>query len=88
VDCDSRQTAAAIERLSAALGPPVCTPELLADGQGGLERAHYRVWKWPCPACGAGEDDPFWRPLTVDSNAAGARLVRGRHLDGRDAQRA
>jgi hypothetical protein len=34
-----------------------------------LERARYRVWRWRCPACGGGEDDPqrIWRPLAVDS---------------------
>lgn len=35
---------------------------------GKLERAQYRVFRWPCPICGAGYDDPIYRPLVIDSD--------------------
>jgi hypothetical protein len=50
-----------------ALGPPVATPEWVVAGNGRLERAPYRVFRWICPVCGAGADDPIYRPLVIDS---------------------
>jgi hypothetical protein len=88
----TRATAALISRLTEALGQPVATPEWLSAGGGKLERAHHRVFRWRCPACVGGDDDPIYRPLVVDSDgrvrceasdcsaqaiAAGARAVLG-----------
>jgi hypothetical protein len=61
-------TAALIERLTRALGPPVSTPDLVRGAEGRLERPRYRVHRWRCPACGAHWNDPIYRPLVVDSS--------------------
>jgi hypothetical protein len=63
-----RVVTALIDRLAQALGNPVATPERLTAAGGKLERARYRVWRWPCPVCLAGGDDPIYRPLVVDSD--------------------
>ena len=57
-------------RFTPALGPAVSTPEWITDGRGGLRRATYRVWRWDCPICRAGEDDPdhIYRPLVIDTD--------------------
>ena len=59
-----------VERFTRALGEPVCTPEWIADGNGGLERAKYRVWRWDCPLCRSGERDPdrIYRPFAIASD--------------------
>lgn len=65
-----------IARLTFALGPTACTPEwVMAPNYREtrrLERARYRVWRWRCPACGGGDDDPdrIWRPLAIDSRGS------------------
>lgn len=58
-----------VERFERALGPPVCTPDWIM-GDRGLERARYRVFRWVCPVCEAGYDDPLglYRPLVIDSD--------------------
>lgn len=56
-----------VERFERALGPAVATPERIM-GELGLERARYRVFRWACPVCGAGYDDPVYRPLLIDSD--------------------
>lgn len=65
-----RATAGLLEQLTKTLGPPVATPEFLSAGGGKLERARYRVFRWRCPACGGGWDDPelSWRPFVIDSD--------------------
>jgi hypothetical protein len=67
---DARAVPALIERFQQALGPSVCTPELVADGNHGQVRSRYRVWRWDCPCCRVGETDPagIWRPLFIDSD--------------------
>jgi hypothetical protein len=67
---DARAVPALVERFERALGPAVCTPELVADGIGHRVRSRYRVWRWDCPCCAAGETDPdrIWRPLFIDSD--------------------
>lgn len=59
-----------IDTLARALGPPVATPEFVCVGAGKRERARYRVFRWVCPSCGGGRDDPelIWRPFVVDSD--------------------
>ena len=47
-----------IERVTMALGPPLAAPERTGG------RPHM-TWRWACPACGAGEDDPLERPLML-----------------------
>jgi len=39
-------------------------------GEGKLERAKYRVFRWRCCVCKGGWDDPdgIWRPLVIDSD--------------------
>jgi hypothetical protein len=66
---DARAVPALVERFERALGPAVCTPELVADGHGHRVRPRYRIWRWDCPCCAAGETDParIWRPLFIDS---------------------
>ena len=66
---DARAVPALTERFERALGPSVCTPELVADGNNSQVRSRYRVWRWDCPCCAAGETDParIWRPLFIDS---------------------
>jgi hypothetical protein len=66
----SRATRLLIDGLTRALGSPVATPELISVGGGKLERARYRVFRWRCPSCRAGESDPdlIWRPFVVDSD--------------------
>jgi hypothetical protein len=56
----TKATATLIERFTRALGEPVSTPE----------PARYRVFRWDCPVCRAGESDPagIYRPLAVDSD--------------------
>jgi hypothetical protein len=75
-----------VERLSECLGPPVSTPELISVGDGKLERARYRVFRWCCPACGGGESDPdrIWRPFFVDSDGAVTCNALGCLADRRD----
>jgi hypothetical protein len=62
--------AAVVERFSRALGAAVSTPEWVNSSAGGLERASYRVWRWRCPVCRAGDSDPdqLYRPFSVDSD--------------------
>jgi hypothetical protein len=66
----TRATHTLIERLAHALGPPIATPEIVSADGGKLQRARYRVWRWACPACGAGYDDELglYSPLVVDSD--------------------
>jgi hypothetical protein len=59
---------AAVERLTLALGEPVATPEWVEDANRNRVGSQFRVWRWRCPACGAGEGDPIYRPLVVDSD--------------------
>ena len=65
-----RAVPALVEQLTRALGPPIATPELVAGDDGRLVRAEYRVFRWPCPACHAGYDDPnpIYSPFVVDSD--------------------
>lgn len=53
-----------VDLATRAFGPPVATPErwLTRDG---WERNRLRVWRWPCPVCGAGFGDPIWRPFAI-----------------------
>jgi len=69
---DARAVPALVERFERALGPAVCTPELVTDHNGHRVRARYRVWRWDCPCCAAGETDPdrIWRPLFIDSDGS------------------
>jgi hypothetical protein len=64
----NRTTLELIARLTRALGAPAATPEWVSAGDGQLERARYRVFRWRCPACRGGYDDWLYRPLTVDSD--------------------
>jgi hypothetical protein len=66
----SRAARLLIDGLTRALGPPVSTPELISAGGGKLERARYRVFRWRCPSCYGGEEDPqqIYRPFVVDSD--------------------
>ena len=59
-----------VERFTLALGEPVATPEWIADGKGGLKRAKYRIWRFDCPVCRAGERDPdrIYRPFAIASD--------------------
>ncbi len=63
-----------VERMTRALGRPVCTSEwVMADDYRETHRkvrARYRVWRWRCPVCGGGLEDPdlIYRPLAVDSD--------------------
>jgi len=59
-----------VERFTAALGPAVATPEFIADGSGGQRLATFRVWRWDCPCCRAGERDQLgiYRPFAVDAD--------------------
>jgi hypothetical protein len=64
---------AAVELVAAmtcAFGQPVKTPAWICGADGRIERSRYRVFKWRCPVCGGGFDDPdrIHRPLTVDSD--------------------
>ena len=67
---DARAVPALVERFERALGPAVSTPELVADHNGRPVPSRYRVWRWDCPCCGAGETDSagIWRPLFIDSD--------------------
>lgn len=60
-----------IDKLSRVLGSPTSTPEYVMAWDyretHQLERARYRVFRWPCPACLGGENDPLYRPFVVDS---------------------
>lgn len=66
---DERAVPDLVNKFSRALGWPVCTPEWVAN-HGRMERAKYRVWRWDCPVCRAGERDPdgIYRPLVIDSD--------------------
>jgi hypothetical protein len=66
----TRATAQLIERFTRAPGKPVATPEWISAGDGRLERATYRVWRWGCPVCCEHLDDPrgIYRPLSIDSD--------------------
>jgi hypothetical protein len=66
----SRATRLLIDGLTRALGPPVATPEWISADGGEPQRARYRVFRWRCPSCHAGESDPdlIWRPFVVDSD--------------------
>jgi hypothetical protein len=59
-----------IEQLTRALGPPIAAPEMVSAGNGEVERARYRVFRWACPACNAGYEDEldFYSPFVVDSD--------------------
>ena len=63
-----RATISLIATFTRAMGPPVATPDWLRSGDGQYERAKYRVFRWTCPRCHAGWDDPIWRPLVIDSD--------------------
>ena len=89
--------ASLIERMTLALGPPAATPEQVSIGNGQLKRAGYRVWRWQCPVCNGGGEDPqrIYRPLAVDSDGnvwcnqsrCTARSDRSRtHVPARGAQ--
>jgi hypothetical protein len=66
-----------VRRLTALLGRPDATPEWIQDADGNRTKSRYRVWRWACPACGAGSDDVghrcggygviTYRPMVVDS---------------------
>jgi hypothetical protein len=59
-----------VEQLTRAIGAPVATPAVISVGNGEVDRARYRVFRWRCPACGGGRDDPIYRPIrTVGSGA-------------------
>jgi hypothetical protein len=81
-----------VERLERALGPSVCTPEwvMAADYRETrrLERARYRVFRWRCPSCGGGEDDPLqiYRPFVVDSDGNVRCDARGCYPDRLEAR--
>jgi hypothetical protein len=73
----TKAAAELVARLTAALGTPSTTPERVMGAGGSLERAGYRVFRWRCPACRGGHDDPGhrlghvvigYRPLVVDSD--------------------
>jgi hypothetical protein len=66
----TRATTRLIDALGGVLGPPVATPEFVCAANGKLDRARYRVFRWVCPSCGGGRDDPelIWRPFVVDSD--------------------
>jgi hypothetical protein len=64
----SASTAKLIAAMTAAYGRPVSTPAWVTGLDGRLERSKYRVFKWPCGACGAGANDWLYRPCTVDSD--------------------
>ena len=59
-----------VDRLERAFGRAVATPEWTSNGAGGLERAKFRVWRFPCPVCLAHLTDAerIWRPLSVGSD--------------------
>jgi hypothetical protein len=59
-----------IERIARVLGPAIATPEMISVGDGKRERARCRVFRWVCPACGAGYEDELelYRPFTVDTD--------------------
>jgi hypothetical protein len=57
-----------VEQLTRAIGAPVATPAVISVGNGEVDRARYRVFRWRCPACGGGRDDPIYRPLVVDTD--------------------
>lgn len=63
-----RTTAALIDAFTRIIGPPVSTPVLTSVGDGRREPTRYRVHRWECPACGAGSDDPIYRPMVIDSD--------------------
>lgn len=52
----SRATRTLIQRLTERLGPAVETPEWIDAGDGTLEPARYRVFRWCCAACHGGFD--------------------------------
>lgn len=66
----TRSTEKLVERFTRALGEPVATPEQIVEADGRLGRARFRVFRWPCPVCCAGYDDPLglYRPLVIDSD--------------------
>ena len=64
----TRATIELIATFTRAMGPPVATPEWISVRSGCIERAQYRVFRWTCPCCHAGWDDPIWRPLVIDSD--------------------
>jgi hypothetical protein len=59
-----------VDRLERALGPAACTPAWVMGADRQLEAARYRVWRWRCPSCLGGEEDPLqlYRPFVVDSD--------------------
>jgi hypothetical protein len=68
----SSATSELIDKLSRVLGPPTSTPEYVMASDyretHRLERARYRVFRWPCPACLGGYDDAGYKPFVVDSD--------------------
>ncbi len=67
---DAKAVPALVERFERALGPALTTPEFVTDTNDRRVCAHYRVWRWDCPCCSAGETHPdrHWRPLFIDSD--------------------
>lgn len=63
-----RATSELVKGFTRALGAPIATPDRKRTVDGRLELARYRVHRWRCPACGAGWDDPIYRPMVVDSD--------------------
>jgi hypothetical protein len=59
-----------VAHFSRALGDPVATPEWISVGEGKLERAKCRVFRWRCCVCKGGWDDVdgIWKPLVIDSD--------------------
>ena len=67
---DAKAVPALVERFERALGPALTTPESVTDTDRRQVRAQYRVWRWDCPCCSAGETNPdqHWRTLFIDSD--------------------
>jgi hypothetical protein len=66
----TRATIELVDQMTRALGRAIATPEWVSVGGGRRERADVRVWRWTCPVCSGGADDPdgIWRPLAVWSD--------------------
>ena len=61
-----------VARLMRSLGPPLVGREMV--------RGRWQaVWRFPCPACGGGEDDAAYRPLVV--SGAGWIACTAEHCD-------
>jgi hypothetical protein len=69
INLSSSATRTLIDRLTVSLGAPIATPAMIGAGKGKLEPPAYRVFRWPCPACHAGYNDPLglYSPFVADS---------------------